>query len=282
MNFKIIKSYAKVNLSLGVIGKLKSGNHNIESLVSFLNLHDEIKIKKIYNKNHKIKFFGKFSKGIKKKNTIFELLKILDSKNILNNQKYLIKVKKNIPQKSGLGGGSMNASAIIKFLISRKIINFSKKNIIRLSDQIGSDVKLGIDCKNKILHSNGKLKTSSRKNRFFFIVVKPNFGCSTKEIYRNVKKYSQKKIKRTNKNLFVFKNILKLENDLEKIAFKLYPKLIQIKSFMEDLPNIRLVRMTGSGSSMLGYFLSKNSAINATKLFKKKYKNYWCIISKTI
>ena len=70
MNFKIIKSHAKVNLSLGVIGRLKSGYHKIESLISFLNLHDEIKIKKIKNKNIKIKFFGKFSKGIKEENTI--------------------------------------------------------------------------------------------------------------------------------------------------------------------------------------------------------------------
>ena len=282
MNFKLIKSYAKINLSLGVTGKLKSGNHNVESLVSFLNLHDKIKIKKILSKNHKIKFFGKYSKGIKKKNTIFELLKILDKKNILNNQKYLIKVEKNIPQKSGLGGGSMNASAIIKFFISQKVINFSKKKIIRVSDQIGSDVKLGIDYKNKILYSNGKIKTSLRKNQFFVIIVKPNFGCSTKKVYRGVKKYSPKKLLITRNNLFVFKNILKLDNDLEKIVFNLYPKLFQIKSFMESLPNIQFARMTGSGSSILGYFLSKNSAINAEKLFRKKYKNYWCITSKTI
>ena len=51
---------------------------------------------------------------------------------------------------------------------------------------------------------------------------------------------------------------------------------------MEGLPNIEFVRMTGSGSSIVAYFLSKNSAINAAKLFKKKYKNYWCITSKTI
>ena len=54
MNSKIIKSYAKINLSLGVTGRLKSGYHKIESLISFLNFHDEIKIKKITNKNHKI------------------------------------------------------------------------------------------------------------------------------------------------------------------------------------------------------------------------------------
>ena len=83
MNFNIIKSNAKINLTLGVTGKLNSGYHKIESLVSFLSLQDEIKIKKINNKNHKIKFFGNFSKGIKKKNTISKLLKILDKKKII-------------------------------------------------------------------------------------------------------------------------------------------------------------------------------------------------------
>ena len=84
------------------------------------------------------------------------------------------------------------------------------------------------------------------------------------------------------KDHFNFINILKLRNDLEKVVFKYHPKLKQVKSFMEVLPNIQFVRMTGSGSSLLGYFLSKNSAINGAKLFKKKYKNYWCIVSKTI
>ena len=282
MNFKLIKSYAKINLSLGVVGKLKSGYHKIESLVSFLNLHDEIKIKKIGDKNHKIKFYGSFSKGIKKNNTISNLLKILDKKKLLNNQKYLIIIKKNIPQKTGLGGGSMNASSIIRFFILKKILSFSKKSLIKLTEQIGSDVQLGIDNKNKILYSNGKLEVKSKQKRLFVVVIKPNFGCSTKLIYRGVKKYSPKKLIKNKRNYFSLTNMIKLQNDLEKVVFKYYPKLFRVKSFMESLPNIEFVRMTGSGSSILGYFLSKNSAINASKLFKKKYKNYWCITSKTI
>ncbi len=75
MDFKVIKSYAKINLSLGVTGRLKSGYHSIESLISFLNLYDEIKINKISSKNHKIIFFGKFSKGIKKKKYYFRIIK---------------------------------------------------------------------------------------------------------------------------------------------------------------------------------------------------------------
>ena len=140
MNFNIIKSNAKINLTLGVTGKLNSGYHKIESLVSFLSLYDEIKIKKINNKNHKINFFGKFSKGIKKKNTISKLLKILDEKKLLNNKKYLIKIKKNIPSKSGLGGGSMNASSLLLFFSKKNKIKFSNKELIEISNKIGSDV----------------------------------------------------------------------------------------------------------------------------------------------
>ena len=282
MKFNIIKSYAKINLSLGVTGRLNSKYHKIESLVSFLKLHDEVKIKKINKKKHKIQFFGKFSKGINKENTVSKLLKILDEKNLLNNEKYFIKIKKNIPQKSGLGGGSMNASALIRFFIYKKILNFSKKNLIKLSKKIGQDVQFGLDNKIKILHSNGNLESTTKKIGLFVIIVKPNFGCSTQLIYKGIKKYSQKKLKMKTKEYLSFVNILKLENDLEKVVFKNYPKLKIVKLFMQSLPNIRFARLTGSGSAMLGYFSSKNEAINAAKLFKKKYKNYWCITSKTI
>ena len=282
MKFNVIKSYAKINLSLGVTGRLNSKYHKIESLVSFLKLHDEVKIKKINKKKHKIQFFGKFSKGINKENTVSKLLKILDEKNLLNNEKYFIKIKKNIPHKSGLGGGSMNASALIRFFIYKKILNLSKKNIIKLSKKVGQDVQFGLDNKIKILHSNGYLESTAKKIGLFVIIVKPNFGCSTQLIYKGIKKYSQKKLKTKTKEYLSFVNILKLENDLEKVVFKNYPKLKIAKLFMQSLPNIRFARMTGSGSAMLGYFSSKNEAINAAKLFKKKYKNYWCITSKTI
>ena len=282
MKFNVIKSYAKINLSLGVTGRLNSKYHKIESLVSLLKLHDEVKIKKINKKKHKIQFFGKFSKGINKENTVYKLLKILDEKNLLNNEKYFIKIKKNIPQKSGLGGGSMNASALIRFFIYKKILNFSKKNLIKLSKKIGQDVQFGLDNKIKILHSNGNLESTAKKIGLFVIIVKPNFGCSTQLIYKGIKKYSQKKLKMKTKEYLSFVNILKLENDLEKVVFKNYPKLKIVKLFMQSLPNIRFARLTGSGSAMLGYFSSKNEAINAAKLFKKKYKNYWCITSKTI
>ena len=55
------------------------------------------------------------------------MLKILDNKKFLNNQKFEIKVIKNIPQKAGMGGGSMNAASLLNFFIEKKIIKLKKK-----------------------------------------------------------------------------------------------------------------------------------------------------------
>ena len=118
MRLQKIKCYAKINISLNIINKFKSNFHKIKSIISFINLYDLIFIKKIKSNNHKIVFIGKFSKGIKKQNSIDNLLKILDKNNLLENKKFYIKIIKNIPQESGMAGGSMNASAIINYFLS--------------------------------------------------------------------------------------------------------------------------------------------------------------------
>ena len=117
MSFKI-KCHAKINLALNVISK-KVKLHKIESIISFIDLHDLIYLKKIKKKEHKVFFKGKFSKNIGKLNTVTNLLKLLDQKNFLNDQKFEIIIIKNIPTEAGMGGGSMNAASLINFFINR-------------------------------------------------------------------------------------------------------------------------------------------------------------------
>jgi len=280
MRYYKIKSHAKINISLGILGKLKSKFHKIESLFSFINLHDEIFIKKINNKNHKIIFYGKFSKGISKNNTISNLLKLLEKK--LCGQKYLIKVNKKIPQKSGMGGGSMNASSLLKFIIISQKLNLSSNEIFKISSKIGSDVVIGMQKKASILYGNGKLKKLINKINLYTLLVRPNFGCSTKAIYNNVKSFSKPIFKINKRTSINYKFLSNLKNDLEEPAFKKYPALKKLKIFMEKLDKILFVNMTGSGSTIVGYFRTKKTALNAIKILNNKYKNYWCILSKTI
>ena len=282
MSISKINSYAKINLSLGVLGKLKNKLHRIESLVSFIDLHDEISIQKINKKKHKVFFYGRFSKNIPNKNTISKLLELLDRQNFLKNKKYLIKIKKNIPLKSGMGGGSMNASSVLRYFVNKNKLLLNTSQILQITNKIGSDVMLGIEKKNLILQGNGKLFRSNKKIGLYTIIIKPNFGCLTEKIYKNIKSFSKPALNKNKNKLFSVSNIISLKNDLEKVAFKKYPFLANIKQNMLNLPKVKFVRMTGSGSSLLAYFNSKKASLNAAKLLKKKYKNYWCILSKTI
>ena len=281
MKIYIAKSFAKINLVLHVTGKLTK-LHKIESIVKFIELHDLITIKRVKGNKHKISFNGSFSKNIKKNNTVNSLFKILDDKNLLNNKKFQINVKKNIPQEAGLGGGSINAATILKFLIEKKFIKINQKKILQITNLIGSDVILGINPTSTILSSNGAVKRFLKTSGFYTLLVRPNFGCSTKEIYSRVKKITNSKFNNPKKSMFNAEYLLRQENALEGAAFSRYPKLKKIKSFLENLKNPLFVRMTGSGSVIIAYYQSKKDCEMAKVQFKRKYKNYWCNTSKTI
>ena len=72
-----------------------------------------------------------FQKEYPKIILLLKLLNLLEKKKIIKNQKFEIKIKKNIPQKSGMGGGSMNAASVLKYLIKKKIIKISNKKATR-------------------------------------------------------------------------------------------------------------------------------------------------------
>ena len=281
MNVSPVKSYAKINLALNVIGKLAS-LHKIESIISFITLHDLIFIKKINATNHDIHFYGKFSKKISKNNTVQKLLKILDRNKLLNNKKFQIKIKKNIPQKAGLGGGSMNAANILNYLIKKKLIKINQKKIKNISNSIGSDVILGLNPKSAILSANNDVKKFSKCPKFYTLLVRPNFGCSTKKIYSGVKNFTKSKFNNPRKVMFSSIYLSKQKNDLELVAFSRYPKLKEIKFFLKSIKNPLFVRMTGSGSVIVAYYQSKKDCEMAKVKFKRKFKNYWCNVSKTI
>ena len=281
MSFIEVKSFAKINLALNVTGKSRL-LHKIESIVSFISLCDLILIKKIKRPDHQISFYGNFSKNIDSNNTVVKLFKILDEKKLLIGRKFKIRIKKNIPQKAGLGGGSMNASSVLNFLIKKKIIKISQKQILNISSLIGSDVILGINHSSAILKSDNVIKRFSNCPKFYTLLVRPNFGCSTKEIYSKVKKITNSKFNNPKKLMFNPEYLARQENALEVAAFSRYPKLKRIKSFLENLKNPLFVRMTGSGSVIIAYYQSKKDCELAKVQFKRKYKNYWCNTSKTI
>ena len=205
----------------------------------------------------------------------------MKKKKLLKN-KYQITVKKNIPSKAGLGGGSMNAACLFKFFIKKRLIRLKKKEIIKISNSVGSDVILGLYSTSLVLKKNNHISILRPKNKFNVLIVKPNFGCSTQKIYSKLKKFSKQEFKSTSKNMFSINFLKNSKNDLEAIALEKYPKLRKLKNFLVNLSDTEFVRMTGSGSAIIAYFNSVKKCKEAEKKVKNQFRNYWCKTSKTI
>ena len=279
-------AFAKVNLTLRILSKLKYGYHRIQSFIIFLNLKDEIQLIESDLRYDKIIFKGKFSRGINKKNnTISKLLKILRAKGFLKNVFFKVIIEKNIPQGSGLGGGSSDAASVLNILKKKYYLKISKKKMIDVASQVGSDVPFCIDYFKKIINSsNKKFVRPSINLRFFLLLVYPNFKNSTRKIYKLNNLFSRPNSQLTEKclknNLI---NILKNDqNDLQTIVENKNKKIKDLIYRLSIQKNCLFSRMSGSGSTCYGVFQNLRSAKRAKKMLKKYYPNYWSVVSKTM
>ena len=285
-NFNI-KSYCKINLTLQVTKKLRSGYHNISSIITFCDLYDVISVSKLKNSKDIISFSGQFKNGINKKiNTATKVLKLIRQNKLLINQNFKINIKKNIPHGSGLGSGSANAADLLNYFNSKMKLKLSNKKLKKIARKIGFDVPISLERKNTFLNGE-KDKILRIKNKFSLnlLIVYPNLICSTKKIYKLNKNLSRKSSKtflyiKSNKKLINF--LKKQNNDLEKTVVRVYPKIKKIINYIKTLKGCYFSRITGSGSACIGIFSNIGNANYAKKMIKLKYPKYWCAVSKTI
>ena len=278
----LLKSFAKINLSLKVKKKLKKEKlFDIESYFCLINIFDDIKVKKTNARKDIVKFEGKFATSVQKKNnSITNTLQILRKKKIISNF-YSVSVNKKIPVFAGMGGGTSNAACLTNYL-SRNQIN---KNLLdTISKKIGSDLILFF-YKQGILKNLKKIIKVKKRHKINFLIVYPNIKCSTRYVYSKVKKYSPKNqislnnIRNKRRFLNFFSN---KKNDLQSIVEKRYPKIKKLILEIKQNKGCYFSRMTGSGSACYGVFKSDKTAKVALSRIKSKYPKYWLTVAKTI
>ena len=277
----VLNSYSKINLSLNINNKLKSGLHEIQSYFCIISLKDKIKISKINKKKNLIFFKGPFAKNIKRSdNTITKLLKFLRKMKLISNY-YSVKVIKNIPVFGGLGGGTSNAAFILRHLLKEKI----NKNIFyKIEKLIGSDLKL-FSYKQGFLENLKTIKVIKKKQKLIFLLSRPNINCSTREIYSKVTKYSKKNkfsFSKINTKKKFMHQILSNRNDLQPIVEKKYPIIKRLLNDINKEKGCYLSRLSGSGSVCYGVFNNKSAAKKALSKIKRRYPRFWFSIAKTV
>ena len=193
-NIKSIKckAFAKINLFLNVFDKTKDNLHNLNSLVCFISLYDEISISE--NKEFSLKVKGPFKNFITDKNIIKKTVQSY-SKFLNIKTKYKIILNKKIPVSAGLGGGSADAAAVLKGLNNLNNKKIKQKDLFNIAMKIGSDVPACLYNKNVFFSGYGQILSKAPKlPTFFALLINPGKELSTKNIFNMYKKKNSKKI----------------------------------------------------------------------------------------
>ena len=174
-----LKSFAKINLFLEVIGKYENNFHIINSIVSRINLYDEISIKK--NKELTVSFKGQFGTLVEN-NNINLLFETLMQEKLIDDSGFIIEVEKNIPVGSGLGGGSSNVATILNFLEENAYIK--KEGKLLISRKIGSDIEFFLEENPALLSGKGEVESRFIiPSNEFVLLIYPQKMLRTKDVY---------------------------------------------------------------------------------------------------
>ena len=273
-----IKSYAKINLFLNVVNKLDTGFHELNSVLSRIDLYDEIRIKD--DSSFSISYNGPYGDQVGSDDNVSKLFNYLIDKNYLKQKSFAIHVVKNIPVGSGLGGGSSNVAEIIKYLIRSDLLDNSIST--EIARDLGSDIEFFIDEGSALISGKGnvdqRLKINSDKH---FLIVFPNVQNSTKEIFNKHSNLSGEKFSYNNDiNL---DGILKgTSNELEKTALIANQEMTKVREYLDNDINCKYERMTGSGSAYFAVYEDKQKAEEAIQRISEEHPNWWTYLTRLI
>ncbi len=296
MNEITIKSYGKVNLSLDVCGVREDGYHVLESIMQKITLHDLVTVKWIKLNQEHIDIDLKCNKTYlptDERNLAYRGAKLMADTfgHKVGGGRIEIHIEKRLPVAAGLAGGSGNGSAPIVALNRLWNLKMDTKALCEFSAPLGADVPFCLLIQNTkytcaLCEGTGTELTPFR-SRFkkAMLLVKPNFGVSTKDVYKGIDDCEIETRPDTqaimaamkqNQEDIVCENMV---NVLEAYTLKEYPEVQKIKDKISAETNATKVLMTGSGPTVFALFDELSDAQAACgKMRKAGYEAYWTSI----
>ena len=278
-----IKAYGKVNISLDVVGKREDGYHLLSMIMQNIDLYDEIEVEK--QECGIILECNKSYVPVDNRNLAYKAAEIFKERyDIVDGVK--INIEKNIPVSAGLAGGSTDAAAVLKVMNELFNVNATEEELMELGLKLGADIPYCIHGGTALCEGIGEIITPIKSFRDKIIVlVKPAFGVSTKEVYKN---FNLEKVKQHPKTAEIINAIenddlnfvaSNMKNLLENVTLRKHKILIKIKEEMNACGAINSM-MSGSGPTVFAFFDDMLKAQRCFEKMKKKYSDVF--ITRTI
>lgn len=255
-----INAHAKINLALDIVGKNESGMHDLKTIMVPIELHDVISIS-LRHDSADIKINVSNNKDVpaNEENTIYQTCRIMQD--IFNLHKgFSISLQKNIPTKSGLGGGSADAAAVLRAIDKMCCLNLSKQQMVSIAEKISWDVPFCLYNRLSYVYlSSTNIEFINSTLPYRVLLVMPAFGMQTRQAFREIDLLS---LKHPNCEALAKKlesNCHNLSADLFGNSFLsisyLHQEYNKIKSLVRKI-GFEAISLTGTGSCF--FLLSKD------------------------
>ena len=272
---------AKVNLTLHMKGKRRDGYHELESLVVFADVSDELVFTPA--SEDRLSLEGPFAGLVDGENLVLKAKRAFASwLGVTVSGDFLL--KKNIPVAAGLGGGSSDAAATIRALLKAYDRAEDTKTFIRQSAAIGADVPVCLQDSAAWMCGLGERVTPvSGLTPLPALLVNPGIKLSTAAVFKtlNAKPLQAEEAEappsfpgwRNPREAAVWLN--EGRNDLEAPAIALEPAVKKVLDALRRADGCMLSRLSGSGPTCFGIFLSQDAAAEAASEMRRSYPNWW-------
>ena len=271
-----IRSYAKINLCLNITGKREDGYHELDMIMVPISLHDSLVIAPLNKSRDNFVTVDDFSNGSFNYNlATFAIDKL---QNVYHfDQKFRVLIHKVIPIQAGLGGGSSNAAFTMKAVNSLLKLGASDEDLMEYSKSLGCDIPFFVKCVPARCQGIGEILTPIKiKNNYYVLIVKPEAGCSTREVYAiadtldlpicNVDNVV-KALEEGDDELLANS----MSNALQAPAISLVPSIQTIIDELHE-EGLKIVQVTGSGSAVFALSTDKKALLNVFKKFENRYE----------
>ena len=273
-------AFAKVNLTLDVLGKREDGYHDLKSVMQAISLRDDIEIDVGTGKPWVLRC-DKEGIPCDERNLTWKAAKVFQEAFGKDLGGIEIRITKRIPSEAGLGGGSADAAAVLRALNRHFGDPFSILALAEIGAQVGSDVPFCVLCGTAMVEGRGeRLRKLPDMPDCVFVICKPDFGVSTPELYRKI---DQAVIVDRPDNMAMESALL--SGDLGKVAQNVcnvfdsvvtaeHLELNYIKSIMHSYGAVAQ-QMTGSGSAVFGIMPSFEYAAVVCNMLRDNYPNVY-------
>lgn len=274
------RAHAKVNLTLKVLGRRADGYHELESLVTFADVHDVVTLDP--DAPYALAVSGPFAHGIAGENILTRALALLaqtEPRLSIGS----VTLEKNLPVAAGLGGGSADAAALLRTV---SVANGNYAAQIPWHDiaaKLGADVPVCLGDRPALMRGTGELLTPvARLPEANAVIINPLQPLPTGDVFRALGAAALASAPRQPPlppELHRLANLIDYMrahgNDLEAPATQQLPVIAEIKATLQAEPGCRIAAMSGSGPTCFGIFASWAQTVQAAERIAGTHGDWW-------